>query len=313
MSQKRKADETTDSRPIQKDVAPGVSRTQIQSAAVSTESQLENRSEPMQQTFTERANPPNTHSLTAKSTQQIQYVAQLPPQLAQNSVGKVSGIVGANGMSSPGLASNHIPYILTSSKHMRLIPPNDEVIRNLAIPDSPRKLANILTYRRSHFDFEVHQAWINNILVSFLGFETMDIKPLLCWVQLLEGQQYALRPVPPPAKLDIPKIHLGHLFSTDVFGNDLDAPLYYFNIVQGLSDSAKVVITSSRAEAAGAAYYEAVCGYSTVFIFAICQTTRLRCMTIRPSLSSIRLQEVRDVRDALASVTSDPMTISIIY
>lgn len=63
--------------------------------------------------------------------------------------------------------------------------------------------------------------------------------------------------------LGTPQICLGYLSSEDIYGNDVDVPLYYFNIVQDKDYLVKVVITTSKSGAVGAAYYQAVRGFST--------------------------------------------------
>ncbi|KAB8220337.1 hypothetical protein BDV33DRAFT_231090 [Aspergillus novoparasiticus] len=115
-----------------------------------------------------------------------------------------------------------------------------------------------------------------------------------------------------PMRLETPQICLSHLFSEAIYGDNVGIPLYYFNIVQGRDNAVKVIITTSKAGAAGAAYYQAVCGSSTVAIFAICQRALRRC---READSIFSFRRALTVSEADRFLDQDPAwctTISII-
>lgn len=136
----------------------------------------------------------------------------------------------------------------------------------------------VSTFRPSAFQARIHQSRIILAINALRSPPNNDSYKVFSWHYSNEMSSCAdnlptfrgdLRP---PPKIDMPHIQIGHLFSAAVFGNDHDIPLYYFQIVRGLPAGFKVVVCSSKQEVSGSIIYEALCGFSTVFICAVCQS-----------------------------------------
>jgi hypothetical protein len=253
-----------------------------------------------------------------------------PPLLAQNRVAPVA----ANGPAPPTVPpfahGGKIPAFwtpLTTAEATSLYPPksiafslDDGVIYNSKLPDGRFTSVQFLTHRRSSLDLASYEDWIITGIRICVGLDKEHMKFLSTWTRFVPGaipQQYSPQACLPPSKVDLPKVQLGHLFSTQVFSDDSDIPLYYILLVQGEGqlDRGKIVIASSKAEVVTSAYGEAVCGYSTVFVCAICQSTRTRFLSSNPPMSTLFLNY--DRCDALTArdraQLQDRMIVGVIY
>ncbi|OKL56355.1 hypothetical protein UA08_08529 [Talaromyces atroroseus] len=144
-------------------------------------------------------------------------------------------------------------------------------------------VAFISTFRPSPLHLVLYRYWIARA-IEMMSFPNMQkcrlFISLSSWCELDVSDP--ILPIPRrvawPNKVDVPQARIGHLFSTSVFGNDYDIPLYYIQIVRGLSDAVKVVICASKRELVSSVYYELFRGYSTVLICGICQSvSRMLC------------------------------------
>ncbi|GAB1196289.1 hypothetical protein APSETT444_005558 [Aspergillus pseudonomiae] len=190
---------------------------------------------------------------------------------------------------------------LLGGDNMASIPLNGDTYYTVSAPCSLR-VVNIITFH-AQFSHELYRFFMYRLLKHFLRSEMDTLRSFFDWIWPIDTQHRPLQPVQEPMGLETPRICLGHLFSEAIYGNDVDIPLYYFNIVQGRDNTAKVVITTSKTGAAGAAYYQAVCGSSTVSIFAICQRALRRCR----EADSILFRRALTVTEANAFLDKDPV------
>ncbi|KAB8254739.1 hypothetical protein BDV32DRAFT_142625 [Aspergillus pseudonomiae] len=180
------------------------------------------------------------------------------------------------------------------------IPLNGDTYYTVSTPCSLR-VVNIITFH-AQFSHDLYRFFMYRLL-KHLRSEMDTLRSFFDWIWPIDTQHRSLQPVQEPMGLDTPRISLGHLFSEAIYGNDVDIPLYYFNIVQGRDNAVKVVITTSKTGAAGAAYYQAVCGFSTVAIFAICQRALRRCR----EADSILFRRALTVTEANEFLDKDPV------
>ncbi|KAE8310799.1 hypothetical protein BDV41DRAFT_566254 [Aspergillus transmontanensis] len=164
---------------------------------------------------------------------------------------------------------------LLSCDDLASVPLNSDAYYTVSTPCSLH-VVNIITIH-VQFSHELYRFFMYRLLKHFLRSEMDMLRTFFDWIWPIDTPHRPLQPVQEPMRLETPQICLGHLFSEAIYGDDVGIPLYYFNIVQGRANAVKVIITTSKAGAAGAAYYQAVCGFSTVAIFAICQRALRRC------------------------------------
>ncbi|EIT74655.1 hypothetical protein AO1008_11709 [Aspergillus oryzae 100-8] len=196
---------------------------------------------------------------------------------------------------------------LLSCDDLASVPLNSDAYYTVSTPCSLH-VVNIITFH-VQFSHELYRFFMYRLLKHFLRSEMDTLRTFFDWIWPIDTQHRPLQPVQEPMRLETPQICLGHLFSKDIYGDDVDIPLYYFNIVQGRDNAVKVIITTSKAGAAGAAYYQAVCGFSTVAIFAICQRALRRC---READSIFSFRRALTVSDADRFLDQDPVTCSYV-
>ncbi|KAE8135453.1 hypothetical protein BDV38DRAFT_272800 [Aspergillus pseudotamarii] len=164
-------------------------------------------------------------------------------------------------------------------------------------------VVNIITLH-TQISHELYRFFMYRLLKHFLRSEMDTLRTFFDWIWPIDTQHRPLQPVQEPTGLETPQICLGHIFSEVIYGDDVEIPLYYFNIVQGRDNAVKVIITTSKTGAAGAAYYQAVCGFSTVAIFAICQRALRRC---READSIFSFRKALNVSEADKFLDQDPV------
>lgn len=174
-----------------------------------------------------------------------------------------------------------------------------------------------MTHRRSSLDLTFYSAWITRAMEICVGFQPAASTALSAWTRLGPN---GLELCPPPRKINLPRIVLGHLFAADVFGRENEVPLYYIQIIQGNSDGVRPLISSSKQELIDSTYAAAYAGYSTMFIGAICQSARTRLLTLCSSFASPppwkpvwSYMNRTSAREAQAMVMEEPMQIALIY
>ena len=197
---------------------------------------------------------------------------------------------------------------LLSCDDLASVPLNSDAYYTVSTPCSLH-VVNIITFH-VQFSHELYRFFMYRLLKHFLRSEMDTLRTFFDWIWPIDTQHRPLQPVQEPMRLETPQICLGHLFSKDLYGDDVDIPLYYFNIVQGRDNAVKVIITTSKAGAAGAAYYQAVCGFSTVAIFAICQRALRRC---READSIFSFRRALTVSDADRFLDQDPVWVGLIF
>ncbi|KAE8159963.1 hypothetical protein BDV40DRAFT_226984 [Aspergillus tamarii] len=206
------------------------------------------------------------------------------------------------------LSSNSDITRLLSGNDMASVPLNSDAYYTVSTPCSLH-VVNIITLH-AQFSHELYRFFMYRLLNHFLRSEMDTLRTYFDWIWPIDTQHRPLQPVQEPMGLETPQICLGHLFSEVIYGDDVEIPLYYFNIVQGRDNAVKVVITTSKTGAAGAAYYQAVCGFSTVAIFAICQRALRRC---READSIFSFRRALNVAEADKFLDQDPVWVGLIF
>ncbi|KAE8353274.1 hypothetical protein BDV28DRAFT_110941 [Aspergillus coremiiformis] len=196
---------------------------------------------------------------------------------------------------------------LLSGVDMASVPLDQDAYYVVSTPCFSR-VVNIITHHVL-FSHELYRFFMYRLLKHFLWSEMDMLRIFSNWILPIDTHRL-LQLVQEPSGLGMPQICLGYLFSEEIYGNDVDVPLYYFNIVQGWGNSVKVVITPSKSGAAGAAYYQAARGYSTVAIFAICQRALRRCREANLAFSFKRAHNVTEANEFL---DQDPVRVGLIF
>ncbi|RMZ45143.1 hypothetical protein AFCA_010486 [Aspergillus flavus] len=197
---------------------------------------------------------------------------------------------------------------LLSCDDLASVPLNSDAYYTVSTPCSLH-VVNIITIH-VQFSHELYRFFMYRLLKHFLRSEMDTLRTFFDWIWPIDTQHRPLQPVQEPMRLETPQICLGHLFSKDIYGGDVGIPLYYFNIVQGRDNAVKVITTTSKAGVQGAAYYQAVCGFSTVAIFAICQRASRRC---READSIFSFRRALTVSNADKFLDHDPVWVGLIF
>ncbi|KAB8278222.1 hypothetical protein BDV30DRAFT_223151 [Aspergillus minisclerotigenes] len=230
------------------------------------------------------------------------------PDSADRQTYPISGALEPRGELHPdlsrddSLSSISVVTRLLSCDDLASVPLNSDAYYTVSTPCSLH-VVNIITFH-VQFSHELYRFFMYRLLKHFLQSEMDTLRTFFDWIWPIDTQHRPLQPVQEPIRLETPQICLGHLFSEAIYGDDVGIPLYYFNIVQGRDNAVKVIITTSKAGAAGAAYYQAVCGFSTVAIFAICQRALRRC---REAGSILSFRRALTVSEANRFLDQDPV------